>query len=219
MLKACQRYKKNSGDPSHLVALQMRADYLYSSATLSRGKECRERELPDLFSYQLPFVGPDKCLVAATLSQNGKGNDNNNTEWMGCIRNVDHMVCPQGALSLYLAARWPPIGKETPPNFDSKDSWYETKVSQGRPSGDGTSKGLHYNTSYKHIVKTFHEENIKCNKVVHSGRKLGALRAMAYGWVHCYVCLSIFLLSLKINLHCTHVLFCCTQLEQAEKMY
>ena len=73
--------------------------------TLARGHEVRERELADLFHYTLPGVGPDTATVVCTLSTNGKENENGNPEWIGSLRAMNVLLCPQGALAMYLVTR------------------------------------------------------------------------------------------------------------------
>lgn len=87
-------------------ALQTRMDFLTSLMGLVRGQELRDRELADLFTYEVEGIGPDRAVCLCSMSKNGKVNENNNIEWISFLRTRNPFVCAQGAHAFYLVSRW-----------------------------------------------------------------------------------------------------------------
>ncbi|KAF4144844.1 Centromere DNA-binding protein complex CBF3 subunit domain-containing protein [Phytophthora infestans] len=87
-------------------ALHDRADILFGHALMARGETTRKLHLPDLFSMELTNEGPTKCVAAFAVMDQGKVNQFGRIENDGCIRYRDIILCPIGALDIYLFWRF-----------------------------------------------------------------------------------------------------------------
>jgi hypothetical protein len=78
-------------------------------ATVTRGESKRDVQLADLIVIDLQNEGPrpgESALCMIMTMRQGKQNQHGKIEYMGCIRNVDPLICPLSALAFYLFYRW-----------------------------------------------------------------------------------------------------------------
>ncbi|GAQ93656.1 hypothetical protein KFL_017660010, partial [Klebsormidium nitens] len=62
-------------------------DFLWLNTALGVGTwDASNRQLPDQFSYNLQFVGPNDADVFATVTRNGNSNQNGRAEFIGVMR-------------------------------------------------------------------------------------------------------------------------------------
>ena len=63
------------------------------------------------------------CMVM-TMHQ-GKMNQFRKVEYMGCLRNIDPVLCPLSALAFYFFFRWGMDGATSFPSFRQPEDYYE----------------------------------------------------------------------------------------------
>ena len=78
-------------------------------ATVTRGESRRDVQLADMILIDLENKAPRPsesvpCMIMAM--RQGKQNQHGKLEYMGCLRNVEPIVCPLSALAFYFFYRW-----------------------------------------------------------------------------------------------------------------
>jgi hypothetical protein len=82
---------------------------LLGYATVTRGESKRDVELADLIMIDLENEGPrpeDLAPRVIMTMRQGKRNQHGKIEYMGCIQNIDPVICPLSALAFYLFYCW-----------------------------------------------------------------------------------------------------------------
>jgi hypothetical protein len=107
--------------------LRTAADHLLGHATVTRGDNRREVQLTDLVLIDLQNEGPKPdesapCLIM-TMRQ-GKHNQHGKVKYMGCIRNVDLILCPLSALAFYFFYQWGWDSALGFPSFKQPEDYY-----------------------------------------------------------------------------------------------
>ncbi|GAQ88971.1 hypothetical protein KFL_004740120, partial [Klebsormidium nitens] len=176
-------HRGDAKEPPPFTALQLRADFLWLNTALGRGQDAYNRQLPDQFVYNMPYVGPDQADVFATVTRNGKTNKNARAEFIGALRNRNVMICCVGAEAMRTIWRFhiDTDANTSCPDFSTKQGWYDTPVAPGRATKKNPHGHLTYNTYYKYFRSAFEANNISSDKVVHAGRGHGTRAAAAAG--------------------------------------
>jgi hypothetical protein len=76
----------------------------------------------------------------------GKLNQHGKVEYMGCMRNVDPILCPLSALAFYFFFRWGREGAGMFPTFRQPEDYYELYVFPG--SVKVPERPLSYHTQF-----------------------------------------------------------------------
>ena len=156
--------------------LRTAAEHLLGHATVTRGESRREAQLADLVLIDLENEGPKPnesapCLIM-TMRQ-GKQNQHGKVEYMGCIRNVDPVLCPLSALAFYFFNRW---GKDGAlggfPSFRQPEDYYSLFVFPGTVKTP--TRPLSYHTQFEWSKKMFQGVGIHSKETTHSARKQSA---------------------------------------------
>jgi hypothetical protein len=151
--------------------------YISSSghATVTRGESRRDLQLADLIVIDLENEGPRPgdlapCMIV-TMRQ-GKQNQHGKIEYMGCIRNINPILCPLSALAFYLFDRW---GKQSFPSFKQPENYYGYFVFPG--SIKVPERPLSYRTQFDWNKRMFQGVGIHSKEKTHSARKQSARHA------------------------------------------
>jgi Centromere DNA-binding protein complex CBF3 subunit, domain 2 len=161
-------------------ALRTRLDMLLMHCMMLRSETTRAAELSDFESILLTNEGPEDAFAVVMRQHGGKtmnrkdGSTNRKTHYHGFLRNKNALLCPVGALAMWFFYRWE-IFRETPPDFRSRESWYQLPL---LPKSLKTPEtGLSFETQSDWIRRVFEEVDISSTKLLHTFRKSTA-RAM-----------------------------------------
>jgi hypothetical protein len=151
------------------------AEHLLGHATVTRGESRREVQLADLVLIDLQNEGPKPnesapCLIM-TMRQ-GKQNQHGKVEYMGCIRNVDPVLCPLSALAFYFFCRWGRDGAGGFPSFRQPEDYYDLFVFPG--STKVPTRPLSYHTQAEWSRKMFRAVGIHSQEITYCPRKQSA---------------------------------------------
>lgn len=141
-------------------ALRDRVDVLFGHALMARGETTRKLQLPDLFSMELNNEGPSKCVAALAIMDQGKMNQFGRIEYGGCIRHKDVILCPIGALALYLFWRFHVLC-EPFPDLRKRSSWYDIQLIDGKIK----DREISYSTQARGIKKALKACGVTSKKV------------------------------------------------------
>jgi hypothetical protein len=95
---------------------------------------------------------------------------------MGAIRHKDPLRCTMGSLAQMFFYRWQ-IGSEPAPNFQSRSSWYRTKLIVGRTKDEEIS----WRQQYDDITWLFSRCGIHSHHITHAPRAAGPQDAELHG--------------------------------------
>ena len=109
------------------IRLRSLADFLMRHHMLLRGQSTRHADLADLFTLPDLKEGITPCQPLILTMGHGKMNQYGKMEYAGALRNKDPVICPLGALAIYLFWRWEFSG-EPFPNFSHRAAWYDRKL-------------------------------------------------------------------------------------------
>ncbi|KAN0066630.1 Transcriptional activator of glycolytic enzymes domain containing protein [Elaphomyces granulatus] len=101
------------------IRLRSLADFLMRHHMLLRGQSTRHADLADLFTLPDLKEGITPCQPLILTMGHGKMNQYGKMEYAGALRNKDPVICPLGALAIYLFWRWEFSG-EPFPNFSHR---------------------------------------------------------------------------------------------------
>jgi hypothetical protein len=107
------------------------------------------------------------CMIMAM--RQGKQNQHGKIEYMGCMRNVDPILCPLSALAVYLFNRWGKHGAQPFPSFRQPEDYYGHYVFPG--SVRVPERRLSYATQFEWNRKMFQGVGIHSKEKTHSARK------------------------------------------------
>jgi hypothetical protein len=99
----------------------------------------------------------------------GKQNQHGKIEYMGCIRNVDPVVCPLSALAFYFFYRWGRQHTQPFPSFRQPEDYYGHYVFPG--SIKVPERPLSYHTQFDWNRRMFRGVGIRSKEKTHSARK------------------------------------------------
>jgi hypothetical protein len=102
----------------------------------------------------------------------GKQNQLGKIEYMGCIRNVDPILCPLSALAFYFFNRWGKAGAQPFPSFRQPEDYYGQYVFPG--SVQVPERPLSYGTQFDWNRRMFRGVGIQAKEKTHSARKQSA---------------------------------------------
>src|SRR5271156_3938365 len=105
----------------------------------------------------------------------GKQNQHGKVEYMGCLRNVDPILCPLSALAFYLFHRWGKDGAQPFPSFRQPEDYYDQYVFPG--SVRLPKRPLSYAMQYDWNRRMFEAVGVHSKEKTHSARKQGARHA------------------------------------------
>ena len=97
-------------------------------------------------------------------------------DYAGVLRHKDPLLCPIMSLAMYLFVRYE-LNHEAPPDFNNRQSWYQTKLLLGKQS----MMPLTYATQAGWVRRVFNEAGISSRKVTHTMRGASARHADAQG--------------------------------------
>lgn len=163
--------------------LRTSAEHLLGHTTVTRGESRRGVQLADLILIDLENEGPKPnesapCMIM-TMRQ-GKQNQHGKTEYMGCIRNADPVLCPLSALAFYFFNRWGKDGAQAQfPSFRQPEDYYDLFVFPG--SVKVPKRPLSYPTQFEWNKKMFQGVGINAKEKTHSARKQSARHAELSG--------------------------------------
>ncbi|MBV9767795.1 MAG: hypothetical protein JOZ48_23345 [Acidobacteriaceae bacterium] len=151
-------------------------------ATVTRGESRRDVQLADLVLIELENEGPKPdesvpCMIM-TMRQ-GKQNQHGKIEYMGCMRNVDPILCPLSALAFYFFNRWGKHGAQPFPSFRQPEDYYGHYVFPG--SVREPERALSYPTQFGWNKKMFQGVGIHSKEKTHSPRKQSVRHAELVG--------------------------------------
>lgn len=92
-----------------------------------RGNSARSMDLADIHSLALKDEGPSSCVAVLSTLDNGKTNRFGRIEYGACLRNIHPMICPHGALAMFLYYRFHVSGEPFPDIRENK-KWFNTKL-------------------------------------------------------------------------------------------
>lgn len=154
-----------------------RLDLLFLHSMMLRGETTRGAELPDLASHLLPNEGSE-CMAIVLRVDAGKripladGGDSRRTHYHSALRSKDPLLCPVGALALWLVLRWDIIAAEKPPDFADRASWYRAKLLPPRFSQPANPLS---DVTQRHWLKLALESvGVNTSKAVHTMRQSSA---------------------------------------------
>ena len=113
------------------------------------------------------------CMIM-TMRQ-GKQNQHGKIEYMGCIRNIDPVICPLSALAFYFFHRWGRQYAQPFPSFRQPEDYYGHYVFPG--SIRVPERPLSYGTQFDWNRKMFQGVDIQSKEKTHSARKQSARHA------------------------------------------
>jgi hypothetical protein len=109
--------------------------------------------------------------MIVTMRQ-GKQNQHGKIEYIGCIRNINPILCPLSALVFYLFDRW---GKQSFPSFKQPENYYSYFIFPG--SIKVPERPLSYRTQFDWNKRMFQGVGIHSKEKTHSARKQSARHA------------------------------------------
>lgn len=148
------------------IDLRNRLTQMLCSFMALRGESSRDMDLADFFSISLENEGHSECVALVGILDHGKTNQYNRVEFGASIRHKDVRICVQGALAMYLFARFH-IDCEPFPNFADPSEWYNIKLLK---SGKSRVIPMSYRTQYKAIGDAFDACGIASKSKTHAGR-------------------------------------------------
>jgi hypothetical protein len=156
--------------------------YLVGHATVTRGEDRRAVQLADLMLIDLENESPRPgetvpCMVQ--IMRQGKTNQHGKVEYMGCMRNIDPVLCPLSALALYFFFRWGRDGAGQFPSFRQPENYYNLYVLPG--SVRVPARQLSYNTQADWSRRMFNAVGIQSKEKGNSPRKQAARHAELNG--------------------------------------
>jgi centromere DNA-binding complex CBF3 subunit-like protein len=165
--------------------LRTRLDIQLAHAGVLRSESNRLAELPDLFMHQLGGEEGEGSLTSCVvvMFRDGKTLDVGRTDYTGLLRHKDPVLCPLASLALYLFWRFE-VAREQPPNFNSRESWYNTKLIPGKQE----QGSLSYETQALWTARAFADAGIHSSKITHTMRGASARIADAQGIPEDQVC-------------------------------
>lgn len=163
-------------DLNRPLAIRNRLLYLLPHFTLCRGENVRALQLADLFFVKLDNEGYSTCHAVVAVMSQGKRNQFGKKESGAFIRNKNVVLCPIGALALYLFVRFH-IQNAPFPTFNRNSDWYDIMLTPA----DNPVKPIHYSTHYKIVKDMLDSLRIKSNVKTHMGRGSGAKMADVLG--------------------------------------
>ena len=104
-----------------------------------------------------------------TTMRQGKQNQHGKIEYMGCMRNVDPVLCPLSALAFYFFNRWGRKGAPSFPSFRQPEDYYGQYVFPG--SVRVPERPLSYATQLDWSRKMFQGVGIHAKEKTHGPRK------------------------------------------------
>ena len=117
------------------------------------------------------------CMI--TTMRQGKQNQHGKIEYMGCMRNVDPLLCPLSALAFYFFNRWGRDGATPLPSFRQPEDYYGHYVFPG--SVKVPERPLSYATQLDWSRKMFQAVGIHMKEKSHAPRKQSARLAEIRG--------------------------------------
>jgi hypothetical protein len=114
-----------------------------------------------------------------TTMRQGKQNQHGKIEYMGCMRNVDPVLCPLSALAFYFFHRWGRHGTQPFPSFRQPEDYYGHYVFPG--SVRVPERPLSYATQLDWSRKMFQGVGIYAKEKSHAPRKQSARLAEIRG--------------------------------------
>ena len=115
-----------------------------------------------------PRPGESAPCMIMTMRQ-GKQNQHGRIEYMGCMRNVDPILCPLSALAFYFFNRWGKEGAQPFPSFRQPEDYYGHYVFPG--SVRVPERPLSYGTQLDWNKKMFQGVGIQSKETTHLPRK------------------------------------------------
>ena len=109
----------------------------------------------------------------------GKQNQHGKIEYMGCMRNIDPILCPLFALAFYFFNRWGKAGAQPFPSFRQPEDYYGHYALPG--SVRVPERPLSYTTQFDWNRKMFQGVGIHSKEITHSPRKQGPRHAELAG--------------------------------------
>src|SRR6266480_7155834 len=151
-------------------------------SSVTRGENRRDVQLTDRMLIELEDEGPIPheavpCMVI-TMHQ-GKMNQFRKVEYMGCLRNINPILCPLSALAFYFFFRWGMDGATSFPSFRQPEDYYELFALPG--SVTVPARPLSYRTQWDWEQRMFKAVRIQSKEKTHSARKQAARHAELYG--------------------------------------
>ncbi|OXV07073.1 hypothetical protein Egran_05155 [Elaphomyces granulatus] len=125
--EVCRAFWGNLATVPLGIRLRSLADFLMRHHMLLRGLSTRHADLADLFTLPDLKEGITPCQPLILTMGHGKMNQYGRMEYAVALRNKDPVICPLGALAIYLFWRWEFSG-EPFPNFSHRAAWYDRKV-------------------------------------------------------------------------------------------
>ena len=153
-------------------------DFLWGHHLLLRGQLRRSAEFADMFVMEFPNEGTQPCHCWIFMIDNGKTNDTNKRQYMGCMRHKEVLFCSQGALAQYLFYRFH-IAEHPWPDFKSPSLWDRIKLLRGGTKDP--TQPLDATTQRHWIREIFKKIGHASSQTTHSGRKSGAFWAEILG--------------------------------------
>jgi hypothetical protein len=95
---------------------------------LLRSDNVRTMNLCDLTSRTLKTSDPTEFTLFCGLTNEGKVNKAGRKEMNAVVRNKDPRICLVSAMAIYLAYRFDVWPDGVPPDFSSRESWYNVKL-------------------------------------------------------------------------------------------
>ena len=105
----------------------------------------------------------------------GRQNQHGKIEYMGCIRNVDPLICPLSALAFYFFHRWGRQYAQPFPSFRQPEDYYGHYAFPG--SIRVPERPLSYHTQYDWNRRMFQGVGIHSKEITHAPRKQSVRRA------------------------------------------
>jgi hypothetical protein len=109
------------------------------------------------------------CMI--TTMRQGKQNQHGKIEYMGCMRNIDPVLCPLSALAFYFFHRWGRQGAQPFPSLRQPEDYYGHYVFPG--SVRVPERPLSYATQLDWSRKMFQAVGIHAKEKSHAPRKQG----------------------------------------------
>ena len=135
-------------------------------------------ELPDLFIQQLGGEEGEgswtPCVIMAITES--KTLEIRHTDYTGILYHKDPIFCPVASLAMYFFWRFE-MTNELSPNFNSRQSWYNTKLILGQRQ----TTSIAYPTQAQWVQRAFCDAGIYSSKVTHMMRGASTRMADAEG--------------------------------------
>jgi len=123
---------------------------------------------------------PDKAVPCMIMTmRQGKTNQHGKVEYMGCMRNIDPILCPLSAMAFYFFYRWGRDGAEKFPSFRQPEDYYNLHALPGSVKVPG--RPLSYHTQADWERRMFEAVGIHKKEKTYSQRKQAARHAELNG--------------------------------------